>query len=117
MDMLKGFHQIPIAPDSRQFLRIICNLGIYEYLRMPFGIKNAPSHFQRMMDSIFGSFIRKNWMMVYINDIIIYSDKWGFWEKINTVLSTSIKAGPNISIKKCNFGLVVSGLKTCHRPK
>jgi len=119
MDVLKGFHQIPIAPDSRQFLRIICHLGIYEYLRMPFGIKNAPSHFQRMMDSIFGSFIRQNWMMVYIDDIIIYSDEWDVHlEKINTVLSTSIKAGLKMSIKKCNFGYgelkalgrVVSGL-------
>ena len=39
MDILKGFHQIPIAPQSRRFMRIICHLGIYEYLRMPFGIK------------------------------------------------------------------------------
>ena len=39
MDILKGFHQIPIAKSSRQFMRIICHLGIYEYLRMPFGIK------------------------------------------------------------------------------
>jgi hypothetical protein len=60
MDVLKGFHQIPIDPDSRNFLRIICHLVIYEYLRMPFGIKNPPSHFQRMMDSIFGAFIRQN---------------------------------------------------------
>lgn len=58
MDVLKGFHQIPIELNSRQFMRIICHLVVFEYLRMPFGIKNAPSHFQRMMDSIFGSFIR-----------------------------------------------------------
>jgi hypothetical protein len=119
MDVLKGFHQIPIDPDSRQFMRIICHLGVYEYLRMPFGIKNAPSHFQRMMDSVFGSFIRQNWMMIYIDDIIIYSDDWDVHlEKITTVLETAIKAGLKMSIKKCNFGYgelkalgrVVSGL-------
>ncbi|KAI7952911.1 hypothetical protein MJO29_008542 [Puccinia striiformis f. sp. tritici] len=119
MHVLKGFHQIPIAPQSRQYLRIICHLGIYEYLRMPFGIKNAPSHFQRMMDTIFGSFIRQNWMMVYIDDIIIYSNDWEtHLEKINMVLSTAINVGLKMSIKKCNFGYgelkalgrIVSGL-------
>jgi hypothetical protein len=50
MEVLKGFHQNVIAEDSRHLLRIILHKGIYEYLRMPFGIKNSPSHFQRMMD-------------------------------------------------------------------
>ncbi|KAI7938412.1 hypothetical protein MJO28_015332 [Puccinia striiformis f. sp. tritici] len=119
MDVLKGFHQIPIHPESRKFMRIICHLGIYEYLRMPFGIKNAPSHFQRMMDSVFGSFIRQGWMMVYIDDILIYSDDWDTHvRKIKTVLSTATATGLKMSIKKCNFGYgelkalghIVSGL-------
>jgi hypothetical protein len=119
MDVLKGFHQIPIEPNSRQFMRIFCHLGVYEYLRMPFVIKNAPSHFPRMMDSVFGSFIRQNWMMIYIDDIIIYSDDWDIHlGKITTVLETAITAGLKMSIKKCNFGYgelkalgrVVSGL-------
>ncbi|KAI7938370.1 hypothetical protein MJO28_015290 [Puccinia striiformis f. sp. tritici] len=105
MDVLKGFHQIPIHPESRKFMRIVCHLGIYEYLRMPFGIKNAPSHFQRMMDSVFGSFIRQGWMMVYIDDILIYSDDWDTHaQKIKTVLSTATATGLKMSIKKCNFG-------------
>ncbi|KAI7942667.1 hypothetical protein MJO28_012694 [Puccinia striiformis f. sp. tritici] len=119
MDVLKGFHQIPTHPESRKFMRIICHLGIYEYLRMPFGIKNAPSHFQRMMDSVFGSFIRQGWMMVYIDDILIYSDDWDTHiQKIKTVLSTATATGLKMSIKKCNFGYgelkalgdIVSGL-------
>ncbi|KAI7944866.1 hypothetical protein MJO28_010561 [Puccinia striiformis f. sp. tritici] len=119
MDVLKGFHQIPIHPESRKFMRIICHLGIYEYLRMPFGIKNAPSHFQRMMDSVFGSFIRQGWMMVYIDDILIYSDDCDTHvQKIKTVLTTATATGLKMSIKKCNFGYgelkalghIVSGL-------
>jgi hypothetical protein len=45
MDVLKGFHQNVIAPDSGQYLRIICHKGIYKYLRMPFGIKKCPIPF------------------------------------------------------------------------
>ncbi|MBW0581885.1 hypothetical protein O181_121600 [Austropuccinia psidii MF-1] len=53
MDSHKGFHQNVSTPHARKLLRIIFHCGIYEYLRMPFGIKNAPSHSQRMMNAIF----------------------------------------------------------------
>lgn len=119
MDILKGFHQMPIAKESRKFMRIICHLGIYEYLRMPFGIKNSPSHLQRMIDSILGHFIRQGWMMVYIDDIIIYSDERNFHlERLLLVLKAASKSGLKISMKKCSFGYgelkalghIVSGL-------
>ncbi|MBW0529550.1 hypothetical protein O181_069265 [Austropuccinia psidii MF-1] len=51
-------------------------MGIYEYTRMPFGTKNAPAHFQRMMDTILQEEIFEGWMVVYIYDIIIYSETW-----------------------------------------
>ncbi|MBW0558961.1 hypothetical protein O181_098676, partial [Austropuccinia psidii MF-1] len=76
MDCMKGFHQNGVKPNSMKLLRIICHMGIYEYTRMPFGIKNAPAHFQRMMDTIFQDEIREGWMVVYIDDIIIYSETW-----------------------------------------
>ncbi|MBW0546269.1 hypothetical protein O181_085984 [Austropuccinia psidii MF-1] len=50
MYALEGFHQNMVTPRARKNLRIIVHCGLYEYLRMPFGIKNAPSHFQRMMN-------------------------------------------------------------------
>ncbi|MBW0538184.1 hypothetical protein O181_077899 [Austropuccinia psidii MF-1] len=53
INALKGFHQIFLTPKTRRLLRIIPHCGIYEYLRMPFGIKNAPSHYQRMINTIF----------------------------------------------------------------
>ncbi|MBW0491004.1 hypothetical protein O181_030719 [Austropuccinia psidii MF-1] len=51
-------------------------MGIYEHTRMPFGIKNAPAHFQRMMDTIFQEEILEGWMVVCIDEIIIYSETW-----------------------------------------
>ncbi|MBW0561049.1 hypothetical protein O181_100764 [Austropuccinia psidii MF-1] len=53
MDALQGFPQNVVTPRARNYLRIIVHCGFYEYLRMPFGIKNAPSHFQRMMNEMF----------------------------------------------------------------
>ncbi|MBW0473137.1 hypothetical protein O181_012852 [Austropuccinia psidii MF-1] len=44
MDSLKHFNQNVLTPNDRKLLRRIAHCGIYEYLRRPFGIKNAPSH-------------------------------------------------------------------------
>ncbi|MBW0486240.1 hypothetical protein O181_025955 [Austropuccinia psidii MF-1] len=78
MDCMKGFHQNGVKPNSPNLLRIICHRGIYEYTRMPFSIKNAPAHFQRRMETIFQEEILEVWMVVYIDDIIIYSETWEY---------------------------------------
>ncbi|MBW0561468.1 hypothetical protein O181_101183 [Austropuccinia psidii MF-1] len=46
MDALKGFHKNVLTPKAKKLLRIITQCGIYEYLIMPFGMKNAPNPFQ-----------------------------------------------------------------------
>ncbi|MBW0483178.1 hypothetical protein O181_022893 [Austropuccinia psidii MF-1] len=85
---MKGFHQNLVERNSMKVLRIICDMGIYEYTRVPFDIKNAPAHFQRMMDTIFNEEILEFWMVVHIDDIIIYSDTWEDYLKyIDRVLS------------------------------
>ncbi|MBW0562486.1 hypothetical protein O181_102201 [Austropuccinia psidii MF-1] len=76
MDCMKGFSQNGVKPNSMKLLRIICQMGIYEYTRMPFGIMNAPAHFQRMMDTMLQEEILEGWIVVYIDDIIIYSETW-----------------------------------------
>ncbi|MBW0466594.1 hypothetical protein O181_006309 [Austropuccinia psidii MF-1] len=105
MDCMKGFHQNGVKPNSLKLLRIICHMGIYEYNRMPFGIKNAPAHFHRMMDNIFQEEILEGWIVVYIDDIIIYSKTWeDHVQYIDRVLSKCTPINLKISLKKCNFG-------------
>ncbi|MBW0466987.1 hypothetical protein O181_006702 [Austropuccinia psidii MF-1] len=53
MDEFKGFHQNFLMTKANKLLISITHCGIYEYLRMPFGIKNVPLHYQRMMNTIF----------------------------------------------------------------
>ncbi|MBW0555414.1 hypothetical protein O181_095129 [Austropuccinia psidii MF-1] len=76
MDALKVFHQNVVMPRARKYLKIIVHCGMYEYLRMPFGIKNAPSHLQRMMHKLFAEELSEGWLIIYINDIIVCSKTW-----------------------------------------
>ncbi|MBW0536008.1 hypothetical protein O181_075723 [Austropuccinia psidii MF-1] len=76
MDAPKGFHQNVLTENAKKLLRIIVHCGIFEYLRMPFGIKNAPSHYKRMMNTIFPEELSEGWLIIYIDDIIIFSETW-----------------------------------------
>ncbi|MBW0589793.1 hypothetical protein O181_129508, partial [Austropuccinia psidii MF-1] len=104
MDCMKGFHQNGVKPNPMKLLRMIFHMGIYEYTRMPFGIKNAPAHFQRMMDTIFQEEILEGWMVVYVDDIIIYSETWeDHVQYTYRVLSKCTPINLKVSLKKCDL--------------
>ncbi|MBW0529609.1 hypothetical protein O181_069324 [Austropuccinia psidii MF-1] len=105
IDRMIGFHQNAVKPNFMKLLTIICHIGVYEYTSMLFGIKNAPAHLQRMMETIFQEEILEGWMVVYIDDIIIYSKTLEDHVKyLDRVLSKCTPINLKISLKKCNFG-------------
>ncbi|MBW0566940.1 hypothetical protein O181_106655 [Austropuccinia psidii MF-1] len=117
-DALEGFHQNVVTPRARTYLRIVVHCGVYEYLRMSFGIRNAPSHFQRMMNEIFPEELSEGWLIIYIDDIIVCSKTWEeHIYRLSRVLTKIKSVNMKISLKKCHFGfkelkelgLVVSG--------
>ncbi|MBW0519378.1 hypothetical protein O181_059093 [Austropuccinia psidii MF-1] len=86
---------------------------------MPFGIKNAPSHNQGMINTIFPTELSEGWLIIYIDDIILCFDSWSLHlERIVRVLDKATGVNMKISLKKCNFGFeelkalgnIVSGL-------
>ncbi|MBW0539570.1 hypothetical protein O181_079285 [Austropuccinia psidii MF-1] len=105
MDALKIFHQNVVTPRARKSLRIIAHCGVYEYLRMPFGFNNAPSHFQRMMNEIFPEEHSEGWLIIYIDDIIFSSKTWEeHMDRLSRVLTKIQSVNIKISVKKCHFG-------------
>ncbi|MBW0514785.1 hypothetical protein O181_054500 [Austropuccinia psidii MF-1] len=119
MDALKGFPQNVLTENAKKLLRIIVHCGIYEYLMMPSGIKNAPSHYQRMMNTIFTEELSEGWLIIYIDDIIVFPETWKIHlARLERVLQKRVQVNMKISLKKCHFayselkalGHVVSGL-------
>lgn len=73
IDLESGFHQILIKEEDREKTAFSVNYAKYHFKRMPFGLKNAPSIFQRCVNDILQDFIGK-FAYVYIDDVLIFSN-------------------------------------------
>ncbi|GJU62048.1 Orf y [Tanacetum coccineum] len=70
-DLKSGFHQVAMEEESIPWTAFLAPGGLYEWLVMPFGLKNAPAIFQRKMDKCFKG--TEAFIAVYIDDILVFS--------------------------------------------
>ncbi|MBW0561350.1 hypothetical protein O181_101065 [Austropuccinia psidii MF-1] len=104
MDSLKVFHQNVLTENAKGLLKIIVHCGIFEYLRMPFGIKNAHYHYQRMINTIFPEELSEGWLIIYIDDIIVCSEIWNsHLRTLERVFQKIVQVSIKISLKKFHF--------------
>lgn len=101
IDLESGFHQILMSKIDIEKTAFFDNNGKYEFLRMPFGLKNAPSIFQRAMDDI----LREYYIChVYMDDIIIFSENLTqHLQDLETITEILKEANMKISVEKSKF--------------
>jgi len=103
LDGYSGFFQIPIHPDYQEKTTFTCPYGTFAYRRMPFGLCNAPTTFQRGMMSIFTDMI-EDIMEVFMDDFLVYGSSFeDCLENLYKVLARCEEKHLVLNWKKCHF--------------
>jgi len=101
LDIVKAYYNVAVHEDDIQKTAITTPFGLFEFLRMPFGLRNAAQTFQRYMDNIFRDL---PYVFVYIDDIMICSDNLEqHHQHLKEVLSRLSTNKLTISLDKCVF--------------
>ena len=73
LDMTSGYHQVEVAPEDRDKTAFVDGRGHHlRYVTMPFGLCNAPSTFQRLMEKVLDGMVF-DMVVVYLDDVVIFS--------------------------------------------
>ena len=103
IDISKGFWHIPVAEEDIPKLGFATPLGNLAFTRMPFGLVNAPSIWQKCMDTVFQGVEQSK---TYIDDTFVYSNGWQ--EHLGTLralFSRCRQYNISVNLEKCNFGV------------
>ena len=103
LDLRSGYWQVPMSEESRRYTAFRGPMGLFEFLVMPFGLKNAPATFQRCMDALLGDLRYKN-VLAYLDDILIHhEEEQACLDLLEIVLKRLEVAGLTINLPKCTF--------------
>ena len=104
VDLKSGFWQIKMAEESHQYTAFtVGSLGIYEFLRMPYGLCNVPATFQHLMQNCLGK-LNLQYTLIYLDDVIVYScTPKDHLKRLQAVLDQFTLNGLKLKPSKCHF--------------
>ena len=106
MDLTQGYHQAPVAVNTRPFLAFIAFCGIYQYTRLPFGPKSAPSYFQEQMATVILAGLIYFICEMYLDDCLIHGKtEEEFLSRLRTILQRFREKGVIVKPSKTRLGL------------
>jgi hypothetical protein len=106
MDMTSGYHQAPMTESSKHWTAFVTPDAIYEWNRVPMGLKGAGSYFSRsMMGVVLGDLLYKI-VMSYLDDLIVWgTDEDDFLNNLRTLLVRLRERNITLNPDKCSFGM------------
>jgi Reverse transcriptase (RNA-dependent DNA polymerase) len=100
LDCNSGYWQIPVHPGDRAKTTFTSHYGIYRFLRLPFGLRNAPATFKRAIDIILSG-VKWKICLVYLDDVIVFfGSESAHLAHVAEVLTLLGNAGLSLKLKK-----------------
>lgn len=105
IDLNQGYLQMRGKEEDREKTAFVEQSGLYQFNRMPFGLKNAPPTFQRLMDKVLAG-LKYNSCFVYLDDIMVFGSSLDEHNRnLKAVIQRLTEAGLTIKQSKCAFGV------------
>ena len=103
LDFSNGFWQLEVAEEDREKTAFTTGQGLYQWRSMPMGLSNSPATYQRMMELVLRG-LPWNICMVYLDDVLLYSDTFErHLSSLREVFSRIKAAGLKLNPSKCHL--------------
>ncbi|XP_047987218.1 uncharacterized protein LOC125227069 [Leguminivora glycinivorella] len=103
LDLRSGYWQVKVRDEDQNKTSFITPFGIFKFIRMPFGLRNAPATFQRLIDRV-KALVGDVRMLAYLDDLIILSESFEqHVEDLEKVLKVLKENNLTINLAKCHF--------------